>query len=193
MELDAIARVIERQKEKLALVRKQRQSERTAISTLEGRLDNIRTAQELAQDVAQKVQQQVHEQVARMVSHSLAAVFEDPYTFRIVFEQKRGRTEARLIFERDGIEVDPMYAAGGGVVDVAAFALRLSCLLRTRPPVRRLLVLDEPFKFVSAEYRDRIRKLLETLSKEKGVQILMVTHIPELRTGKVIELGKVGG
>jgi DNA repair exonuclease SbcCD ATPase subunit len=123
-----------------------------------------------------------------VVTKSLQAVFDDPYEFRIHFERKRGRTEARLVFERGGEEIDPMEASGGGPVDVASFALRLSCMMLSRPPIRRLLVLDEPFKFVSPNLRDRVRRLIEALSGEFGIQIIMVTHMDELRAGEIIEI-----
>ena len=86
------------------------------------------------------------------------------------------------------MEVDPMTASGGGVVDVASFALRLSCLVLSKPPINRILILDEPFKFLSEDYRERVRILLETLSKEMKTQIILVTHIEELKTGRMIEL-----
>lgn len=145
-------------------------------------------AQKTLQMIAQGVQQQAHERIAGVVTKCLASVFDEPYQFRISFEQKRGRTEARLEFVRDGRVQDPLTASGGGAIDVAAFALRLSCLLLAKPPLRRVLVLDEPFKFVSAEYRSRVRLMLDSLSKELKVQFIMVTHIPELKTGNVIEL-----
>jgi len=146
-------------------------------------------AQELAQHVAQVIQQKAHDQIARVVSRCLSAVFDEPYEFRIHFERKRGRTEARLTFDRDGMEVDPMTASGGGVVDIASFALRLSCLILNKPPLRRAMVMDEPFRFVSEEFRDRVKALLETLSEEMKTQFVMVTHINELKMGQVIELG----
>lgn len=90
-----------------------------------------------------------------------------------------------MVFIRDGQEIDPMSASGGGVIDVAAFALRLACLLLATPRPRRLLVLDEPFRFVSAKYRPKIRALLLQLSEELGVQIILVTHITELQIGTV--------
>lgn len=135
--------------------------------------------------IAQTMQQKAHQQISTIVSRCLSAVFEDPYEFRILFEQKRGKTEARMVFVRDGQEIDPMSASGGGVIDVAAFALRLACLLLTSPRPRRLLVLDEPFRFVSAKYRPKIRALLLQLSEELGVQIILVTHITELQIGTV--------
>lgn len=142
----------------------------------------------LAIEVAEKIQTQVHQRVAGLVTQCLRTVFDDPYTFDIRFERKRGKTEARLIFSREDLEVDPLTAAGGGVVDVAAFGLRLACLVLQKPPVRRVLILDEPFRFVSVEYRDRVGQLLEDLSEELEVQIIMVTHMEELTRGTVISL-----
>ncbi len=145
-------------------------------------------AQGIAQVVAQQVQQEAHNQIAGVVTKCLEAVFDEPYEFKIHFEKKRGRTEASLIFERDGLEIDPLTASGGGVVDVAAFALRLSCIMLSKPTLRRVLIMDEPFKFISDEFKERVRILLETLSKDMGVQFIMVTHIDELKTGNIIEV-----
>jgi DNA repair exonuclease SbcCD ATPase subunit len=146
-------------------------------------------AQQIAQEVAKGVQEQAHHQLAGIVSRCLETVFDEPYEFQIEFQRKRGRTEARLYFTRDDVEVDPMTASGGGVVDVAAFALRLSCLCMSQPPLRRVMVLDEPFKFLSEEYRERVRDLLLALAVDFGVQFIMVTHVEEFKIGKVKELG----
>ena len=162
--------------------------DRDALVLAEDTATDAEEALRVCQIVAQAVQQKAHDRIAGIVSRCLEAVFDEPYEFKILFEQKRGKTEASLVFERDGLQVDPLTASGGGVVDVAAFALRLSCLMLSRPTLRRLLVLDEPFKFVSEQYRERVRVMLETLSKDLGVQIVMVTHIEELKMGKVIEL-----
>lgn len=146
-------------------------------------------AQRIVQHLASEVQNQVHGRISQIVSRCLTAVFvEDPYEFQIEFEIKRGKTEAKLQFVRDGVVVDPLTASGGGVVDVASFALRLAALVLTKPPRRKLLVLDEPFRFVSADYRDRVRQLLLRLSEELGLQIIMVTHDPALQVGNVVEI-----
>ncbi len=170
-------------------VRARLKAEREEWEQTAGEVEDLELAQGLVQAVAQQIQEQMHNRIASVVGRALEAVFDEPYEFRIKFEQKRGHTEASLAFVRDGLEIDPMTASGGGVVDVAAFALRLACLLLHRPPLRRVIILDEPFKFVSAEYRGRLRLLLERLAEEMKVQIIMVTHIPELTTGKVIQIG----
>jgi len=147
-----------------------------------------RDAQETLQLLAQGVQQQAHSKIAGVVSDCLSSVFDDPYEFHIVFDRKRGSTEARLRFTRRGLDVDPLTASGGGMVDVAAFALRVACLILSRPRLARVLVLDEPFRFVSAQYQDNVRTMLEQLSEEMGIQIIMITHNENLATGETVEL-----
>lgn len=143
-------------------------------------------AQRIIQNVAETIQQQVHESVAALVSRCLSGVFvDDAYQFRAVVEQKRGKTETRLVFERDGMEIDPVSAAGGGVVDIAAFALRVCSLLLQSPARRRLLVLDEPMKHLSDDNHPRAVALLESLAEEFDMQIILVTHSEELCVGKV--------
>lgn len=163
-------------------------TERKSLIVVKERRQALLEAQTLCQAVATQIQTQAHKRIAELVTSCLA-IFEEPYEFKIDFKRARGKTEAILRFERDGVFVDPLTASGGGVVDVAAFALRLACLVLRKPPLRRLLVLDEPAKHLSAEYRPKFRAILERLSEELNVQIILVTHDRRLRIGKVFEIG----
>jgi DNA repair exonuclease SbcCD ATPase subunit len=154
-------------------------------------LDDTKKAQVLVQAVVAELQNVVHLKVAALVTDCLRAVFDREYTFRIEFDSKRGKTEARMVLGRDGLDVDPMTESGGGVVDVIAFALRLAAVLFRRPAVRPVLFLDEPFRFVSVDYLPRVADLLTRLANDLGVQILMVTHIEELRCGKEVDVSQL--
>lgn len=162
--------------------------ERAALAELELRTAALAEALTIAQAVGESIQRKAHEHVAGLVTRCLEAVFDDPYTFVIRFEKKRNRTEARPVFLRGDDEVDPLTAAGGGVVDVAAFALRLAVLLLKHPKPRRLVVMDEPMKMLSADYVPRVAQLLQALSSELGFQFLIVTHNESLAIGKVIRI-----
>jgi len=165
--------------------------EREKLTEAEDRRTYIEEAQWGAQLVAKEVQQRAHKRIAGVVDTGLKTVFvgEDVYGFRIRFDRKRGKTDAVLILIKNGHEVaDPLNEDSGGVVDVAAFILRTSCIVLAKPNLRRFLALDEPFKFVSKEYRNNVRLLLEGLSKDFRFQYLMVTHEPAYHIGKVIEL-----
>ncbi len=164
--------------------------EKEHLQTARLHLSHSQEAQLLFQEVAEQIQQSVHLEITKVVTHCLSTIFEDAYQFAILFEKKRGKTEARPVFYRDGNELDPLSAAGGGVCDVAAFALRLACLMMQRPRLRRLLVLDEPFSALKPPdfYGPKIQALLTTLSEKLGVQFLIVQNVEEYRCGKVIEL-----
>ena len=164
--------------------------ERQKLIDAEDYLVFAEEAQQTAQQVAEQVQQRAHNQIVGVVSRCLETVFYDEnYGLKIRFDKKRGRTEAVIILTKDEHEVeDPLDGDSGAVCEMAAFALRLSCLVLAKPNLRRLIVMDEPFKSMSAEYWENTRLLLDGLSKEFGIQIIMVTHNPHLQTGKVIEL-----
>ena len=163
------------------------QAEEKNLERVKEHLNNIIEAQETAQEAAQAVQQKVHEQIADVVNKCLCAVFDEPYQFLIRFSPKRGKTEAELLFLRDGKEIKDV---GGGVIDVCSFALRLSSILLSQKNLSPVMILDEPFKNVSKAkgYLERIPEMLITLSEEFGVQFIQVTHIEELKIGKVIDL-----
>lgn len=153
-------------------------------------LQDTITARQISQEVASTLQQQCFNQIGHVVTKCLTAVFDDPYTFKLEYTQKAGKTQVGFKFLRNGHEIDPMLAAGGGVIDIASFALRVAALLLSKPTPRMVLILDEPFRFVSAEYRDRVRLLIEKLATEMGIQFIIVTHMEELKCGAVLQVGK---
>lgn len=172
-----------------ALILEQLKREKGILQESKDKLKSSLEAQKFVQQIAQTVQHQAHRRIADIVTECLESVFEEEsYEFRIDFEQKRGKTEAKLLFVKDNKEIDPISSAGGGIIDVAAFALRLACLILAQPHKRKFLCLDEPFKMLSVEYHEKVRDLLISLSMRLGVQILMVTHAKGLKVGKVLEI-----
>jgi len=152
--------------------------------------EHITRAQEIFQEIARSVQENAHAQIAKVVTSCLQAIWGDLYRFEILFEKKRGKTEAKLIFVRDdGLVLDPLEESSGGVVDVAAFALRLVSITMSQPQRRRLVVLDEPFKNVrGARYQERVRGMVEQVCQELGFQIIINTDLDLLQTGTIIRL-----
>lgn len=141
---------------------------------------------------AKEVQQALHVKLSQLVSECLSAVFDDPYEFIIEIVAKRNTTEAKIRLRRDGHEIDP-YSAGGGVLDVASLALRLSSLMIEDPNNRRILIMDEPFRCASHSIRGRIASMLDVLQKKFGCQFIIITHMEELVTedAHVVDLRKM--
>ena len=151
--------------------------------------DSQQQAQEIAQNVAMLIQQRAHKKIEGVVNKCLEAIFNKLYQFKIEFERKRGRTEAKLILLKDGHEIrDVLDADSGGVIDVAALALRLSCIVLAKPTLKRIIIMDEPFRNLDATNREHMRILLEELSNDFKVQFIIVTHENAFKIGKVIQL-----
>lgn len=164
---------------KADLKRKREQGERTGRQK-----EQTEEAIEWVTGVIGAMQAVTHERIATVVTRCLAFVFgPDAYAFAIRFEDKG---KVRFELTRGGESFDPDDQVGGGVLDVAAFALRLAVV--TCLHAAKILVLDEPFRFVSREYRPAVARLLDVVAAEFGVQIIMVTHAEEMVCGRVIQL-----
>ncbi len=144
-------------------------------------LQNVSEAYQLLRTFYEQTQSLCVKRLEQLVSYCLRTVFSDQaYEFRIIFETKRNQVEARMVFLRDGTEVDPLEAAGGGCLDVAVCALRLAVILFHVKRPRKFIGLDEPFRYVSQEYRANLIGLLQELSQRYGVQFFIITHDQDL-------------
>lgn len=135
---------------------------------------NALKAREIINIVAKDTQQQLEMRITNIVSMALAAVFPDPYQFKLVFNERRNQTEADLLLVRDGEELSPVEGAGGGVLDVVSFALRIAVLLMSN--YRRIIILDEPFRHLSADLQPKASEMMKMLSDKLGIQFIMVSH-----------------
>lgn len=161
-------------------------------------LEDAESARTYIQTVAQLTQEELQHHVSDLVTLALRSVFGDEYEFVVRFVTKRGRTEADLILRRGDEEIeDVMGSVGGGVVDVVAFALRLTMWTLRRPKTRPIMVMDEPFKHLSAGLQPLMAGALKELSKKMGVQMLIVTHedalVEDTGADVVFHVGKKKG
>jgi hypothetical protein len=154
------------------------EDEKATLELLERKHENALAAQALLNHVSNQTKASVKAKIEGIISAALTAVFPDPYAFELDFIPRRGKTECDIYFVRNGERISPVESSGGGALDVASFAARIAfwSLNRTRP----VFLLDEPFKFLSADFRPLAGEMMKTLSKKFGIQIIMVTHLPEL-------------
>jgi DNA repair exonuclease SbcCD ATPase subunit len=131
-------------------------------------------AQVFLQTVAQRTQEQLRLHIEDIVQLALDSCWPDKYTFKVMFEIKRGQTEAAFQLISDTGPVDPLDEVGGGVVDVAAFALRIAAW--SLGQTRAAILLDEPFRFLSQNLQPKAGAILRELSARLGLQFVMVTH-----------------
>jgi DNA repair exonuclease SbcCD ATPase subunit len=145
------------------------------LEEVENSVINAEEATAFIQEVARKTQNQLRIHIEDIVSTALEYILDDdPYKFELEFVLRRNKTECDIYFVRDGKRINPIDASGGGAVDIASFASRIA--LWSLQPSNNVLVFDEPFRFVSKQYKSKVAEFLSHISKQLGIQIIMVTH-----------------
>ena len=166
---------------------------KTILDNLNNRIKLLEQAQVFLQKVAQDTQSQLKFQIEDIVNLALETCFPNEYEFQLQFNIARGKTDAELVFlsQKTGRPIDPMNASGGGVVDLTCFALRIASYALEQG-VDNVIILDEPFRFISRDLQARAGEILKSLSTKLGLQIVMVTHIGQMIdvADKVFEVKK---
>lgn len=164
------------------------------IAQAEQAAKDFEVVQALTQQTAKETQEAMQFHLQSLVQHCLDAIFPGVYTFRVVFEVKRGRTEASLVLEKDGSILDNlMDEVGGTVVDIVSTALRVA--VWSLAPTDNLMILDEPARCISAQYKAIYADLIKGISERMGIQFLIVSHDPVLiaAADRVFEVSQKNG
>lgn len=129
-------------------------------------------------------QDQLQKRIEALVSQGLRAIFGDTITFHLVPGTERNTPvinfEVRSRIGEHIVATDVMDARGGGLAAIVGFLLRLVVqLLKRKPGETVIMAQDEPFAYVSADYRPPLAAFLRELVDKTGVQIILVTHSDE--------------
>ena len=141
--------------------------------------ENLQKARAVVAEAGKYTQSYLKEYIENMVTTALQSVFEDDYQFIIDFDIKRNKPEAKISLKIRGEEVDPKDSCGGGVLDVASFALRIVLYSIQNPRTSNVIILDEPFKFLHGNL-ENASQLLKKLSKDLNLQFIIVSQLEEL-------------
>lgn len=151
-------------------------SNQKSLQLLKCHKEDLEAAQALIILVGQATQEELKYHISELVTLALASVFEEPYELEVDFQQRRNQSECDIWFLREGERVTPMTASGGGAVDVAAFALRVSLWSLKNPHTRPIMILDEPFQHVKGEEANiKCIQMVKAVSERLGIQVIMVS------------------
>lgn len=163
---------------KKSLLEKQLSDITIKYNSLSEKLPSIEKAQALIQDVANKTQSQLKLHIEDIVNAGLETVFPETYICQIDFVTKRNKTECDIyLLDNYNNRVNPLEDNGGGLSDIVSFCLRLA--VWTISNTDNVLLLDEPFKFLSRDLLQSACDMLKELTEKLGLQIVMVTHLEE--------------
>ena len=148
----------------------------TDIARLIGEVDYTEKARLIIQKVAKATQAELEYYISELVTLAFASVFPDPYEFDVAFEEKRGKTECRMRFLRNGHEVNPLSGSGGGPLDIASTTLQFTIWSLNK--TRAIIGLDEPFRFLSRDLQPHSEDLAACADKTFNFDIKQgVTYV----------------
>lgn len=149
------------------------------IEILQARVDLYAKVSALLTRIGEERQESARRMFEDLTTMALRDIFGEELSFALVPGESGGQVTLEPVIRsaHDGqvLETPVLDARGGGMVQVVAFVLRLVMVLLT-PGVRKILFLDETFRFVSESYTDRLGEFVRTVAEQKGVQIVMITH-----------------
>ena len=140
----------------------------------EERLENLEKSQIIIQEVSLSTQRNLEYHISNLVTTAISSIDPTWPEFVARIEIQRNKTECNLFFREEGVEQRPEECSGGGVKDVASFALKMAqwSLKKNRP----VFIEDEPFRNVSPDLQKNISEMVTMMSKELEVQIILVSH-----------------
>lgn len=167
----------------VAAARRDADAARAARDTAEREAAIAADAAAMLLAVADASRSAIRRRIERVVGLALAIAFGQGVHFQLEVAQRRGQIEMTpLVGYTVGKSIvwRSLADVGGGVVDVVAFALRLSVVAMSRRTVAPIIIADEPFRHVSSDRMGYVAQMVRRLADELKVQIIVVSHEPEL-------------
>lgn len=86
-------------------------------------------------------------------------------------------SNVRIVNTKTGLDTPILGAKGGGIEDIVNTAIRIGIIKALKDPsIDGPIILDEPYKQLSAEYQPAIAEFLNRISSDFGRQIILSTH-----------------
>jgi DNA repair exonuclease SbcCD ATPase subunit len=175
-----------------------------SLTTCENRVQELVLNEEIIsksslflQSLSDTARIQVIEKISGLVTEVLQAVKDKNLTFRMLLGTERSQADLKF-FVYDSVtgkEFDVLESCGGTIADLVSFALRVSLLLKWKPSVSRVLILDECLKFVSVADQELAGEFVRKLSEQLGLQIIFISHSKVLaeKAHRTFEVTKENG
>lgn len=150
---------------------------KTQIATLEDEQKLLTLSSTVLSTLVKTVSVESLESIERLVSYGLRSTISDQnLRFGLEVSQKRGATYIDPYLVAGEVKGPILDAFGGGPASIIGFLLRL--LVCRRLKLAPLMLLDEPFSFLSVDYVENASMLLRELAEKLGVTMILVTHQP---------------
>lgn len=161
-------------------IEKEIKSKKEMLKSCKARNKIYSKAKNLVIEAAKITQQEFQNKTDELTSIALKRVFGRDFNFHLNLKRESNRlavypeitegTETHYDIEKD---------MGGSMMDIASFALRIVFWSMKTPRSRNVILLDEPMKNLGS-LTPLGGATLKTISEKIGIQLIIVTHDPEM-------------
>jgi len=149
------------------------------INEEKARIEILEKCRVLIMEIGKTTQAQVQQYIEDTVTLALQSVYGQTYKFVVKFEyNKRDQLETQFFLDKGGKLLElRKNTTGGGVVDLCAFSMRMVVwVLDDETPSPPIMIMDEPFKNVSAKFIPSVSEVVKQVSDMLEIQFIIVTH-----------------
>lgn len=180
MNIEYLRKIVDDGKSNLHSYRTFMKTNENKIKELEKIIENHIKARWLISEASRITQLNVKDRIESLVTYAIQGVFERDSKLVLDFEIKRNKSEVKVMIQNgDNEPYLPEDNDGGSILDVVSLALRVVLWSLQNPRTRPFFIFDEPGKWTGRLVVE-FGKILREISSRLGIQVLMVTHDPEL-------------
>jgi len=134
------------------------------------------------QTLSDETRQMIINKISRIVTDALKKVLDKNLEFEMQLSTERNQVDIKFLVKDNTMNksYEILNSFGGGLADIVSFPLRVSLLLKWSPQLSRVLIMDEMFKAVDVTNKEFLGEFVRQLSEKLNLQIILVTHSPEL-------------
>ena len=140
--------------------------------------DSLLELKDFLMSVSANYRDQLCNLFTSLVTEALTSIFEKDIRFNIKLYSYRNEPAIDVSVIENNLEVDPQKSCGGGLNDIISFVIKIIFIYLKKSS--RIIILDEPLKFLSRDYIEQSSNFIHDISKRMNIQIILVSHKPDL-------------
>lgn len=167
---------------KKEILTKQIEEAKTKIGDLEVTEKLDKKAIEVLNLVQKTTREKIKEAFEQMVTFALQSIYQEDYRFQLEFGSRGniGELNFQLKTPENKEFRDIEDTTAGGSLDIISLAMRFVLLQVIRPRPEGMVVLDEPTKQLSRNYRTNEYSFYKEISNKLNRQLIIISHSQEL-------------
>jgi len=161
------------------LLEKELKTKTFKLNVANRKLKHYEEARAIFVRLSRNLQTEAKKHIERITTMALQTVFDDRYSYQLVYEEKRSVMTCTPVVKIGNKEYVPKEDQGGGAQDTIGFIQKIILWSIQVPRSRNFILLDEPFRFCG-DLTMKALEIVKKLSQKLNLQILIITHEPEI-------------